>query len=483
MEHGIQSAHSAPPDLPPKKLVRQLDFTSAHCGVPAVAEGTILHDQKLQPLQKQMPAPSLSIPRPSSFAYDLGTVLLKLSLCILIESFLLLSSYTEYWRERIINYRAIVSPSLVAVRIPNGMSHLLEGEITYGIKRDPVFICPSIYVHSSIISDKIVHEEKHFDLEEHAESSLALSSNYNVETQIRADLRKISVDDRLSGTHADKITGESCYDFADRQPMSPGTLALMCDEQDMLCMTSHVNNPPSTLPINQCMPGFYAEQEKCVLVAFRDSLLKLINCGTAKAYSFGQRPSTSKHSYKLTANELSFRQRSLLSPAKSPLASEFFVDSCPSLSRENCSKHRLWTPLLSQYLLLTDPCLSRETIPYRYLIVPMAPRVSEPGESSRQNPVPSATMGDAAMPQVPPVPAAPEGTDIASQIAKAVTVALMEFQRGLAAGFPAPVQVPVPAPAPAAAPVEMTLERYLRNFRELQPSNYSGDETPMDTDD
>ncbi|KAK8937826.1 Protein tesmin/TSO1-like CXC 5 [Platanthera guangdongensis] len=65
MEHGIQSAHSAPPDLPPKKLVRQLDFTSAHCGVPAAAEGTILHDQKLQPLQKQMPAPSLSIPRPS----------------------------------------------------------------------------------------------------------------------------------------------------------------------------------------------------------------------------------------------------------------------------------------------------------------------------------------------------------------------------------------------------------------------------------
>ncbi|KAK8931451.1 hypothetical protein KSP39_PZI016502 [Platanthera zijinensis] len=112
-----------------------------------------------------------------------------------------------------------------------------------------------------------------------------------------------------------------------------------------------------------------------------------------------------------------------------------------------------------------------------------APRVSEPGEPSRQNPTPNATMGDAAMPQVPPVPAAPEGTDIASQIARAVTVALMEFQRGLAAGFPAPVQVPVPAPAPAAAPVEMTLERYLRNFRELQPSNYSGDETPMDTDD
>ncbi|KAK8951418.1 hypothetical protein KSP39_PZI003909 [Platanthera zijinensis] len=112
-----------------------------------------------------------------------------------------------------------------------------------------------------------------------------------------------------------------------------------------------------------------------------------------------------------------------------------------------------------------------------------ASRVSEPGESSRQDPVPNATMGDAAVPQVPPVPAALEGTDIASQIAKAVTVVLMEFQRGLVAGFLAPVQVPVTAPAPAPVPVEMTLERYLRNFRELQPSNYSGDETPMDTDD
>ncbi|KAK8928677.1 hypothetical protein KSP39_PZI017096 [Platanthera zijinensis] len=112
-----------------------------------------------------------------------------------------------------------------------------------------------------------------------------------------------------------------------------------------------------------------------------------------------------------------------------------------------------------------------------------APRVSEPGESSRQDLVPNATMGDAVVPQVPPVPAVSEGTDIASQIARAVIVALMEFQRGLVAGFPAPVQVPIPAPAPAPVLVEMTLERYLRNFRELQPSNYSGDEIPMDTDD
>ncbi|KAH0463358.1 hypothetical protein IEQ34_007940 [Dendrobium chrysotoxum] len=139
--------------------------------------------------------------------------------------------------------------------------------------------------------DQRVDEEMMPEMEEQTESSLASSSHDKDETQKDVDLQKMSADDRLSGTHADKMsTEESGSDLVDVQkvgrPMSPGTLALMCDEQDMLFMSSEDPNPPSRLPYNQSVTEVYAEQEKCVLMAYRESLLKLINCGTAKEAKF-----------------------------------------------------------------------------------------------------------------------------------------------------------------------------------------------------
>ncbi|KAL0919962.1 hypothetical protein M5K25_009054 [Dendrobium thyrsiflorum] len=140
-------------------------------------------------------------------------------------------------------------------------------------------------------TDKRFDEEMMPEMEEQTESSLASSSHDKDETQKDVDLQKMSSDDRLSGTHADKMsTEESGSDLVDVQkvgrPMSPGTLALMCDEQDMLFMSSQDPNPPSRLPYNQSVTEVYAEQEKCVLMAYRESLLKLINCGTAKEAKF-----------------------------------------------------------------------------------------------------------------------------------------------------------------------------------------------------
>ncbi|XP_020584776.1 protein tesmin/TSO1-like CXC 5, partial [Phalaenopsis equestris] len=136
-------------------------------------------------------------------------------------------------------------------------------------------------------ADKGVHERRMAEMDEQTESSLASSSRDKDETQKDVDIQKTSADDRLSGTQADKMsTEESGSDLVDvakvGRPMSPGTLALMCDEQDLLFMSSQDPNPPLRLPYDQSVTEWYAEQEKCVLMAYRESLLKLINCGTAK---------------------------------------------------------------------------------------------------------------------------------------------------------------------------------------------------------
>ncbi|XP_076940456.1 protein tesmin/TSO1-like CXC 5 [Bidens hawaiensis] len=75
------------------------------------------------------------------------------------------------------------------------------------------------------------------------------------------------------------------------RPMSPGTLALMCDEQDTVFTSSTSNGlglGPSTtdatshLPTGQVVTETYAAQEKIVLTAFRDCLNKLITLGELK---------------------------------------------------------------------------------------------------------------------------------------------------------------------------------------------------------
>lgn len=143
-------------------------------------------------------------------------------------------------------------------------------------------ICHFTYVY---FADKKVQEEKLVEGGEQTESSLA-SNHVRDEIQRDPEAQKAS-DDRSSGTHADKAsTEESVSDSADGQkggrPMSPGTLALMCDEQDTMFMTSR---NPTTSPRflqNQSVSEVYANQERGVLTAFRDSLLKLINCGRMK---------------------------------------------------------------------------------------------------------------------------------------------------------------------------------------------------------
>ncbi|KAG0462676.1 hypothetical protein HPP92_021152 [Vanilla planifolia] len=113
-----------------------------------------------------------------------------------------------------------------------------------------------------IAADKKVQEEKSLRMEEHTESSLASSSHDKDEARSDIEVKKPSADDRLSGTNEDKMS------------------------TDMMFMASQEPNPTSSFLHSQSVPKVYPEQEKCVLMGFRESLLKLINCGAAKEAKF-----------------------------------------------------------------------------------------------------------------------------------------------------------------------------------------------------
>ncbi|KAG8491560.1 hypothetical protein CXB51_014787 [Gossypium anomalum] len=129
--------------------------------------------------------------------------------------------------------------------------------------------------------------------EDQTETSLVSSTQDRLQSQKDFDAEKTVADDCSSANQADKVVPEdSSSDGADtpkERPMSPGTLALMCDEQDTMFMkapsnglTDHGCSTSSQLPYGQGMTEIYAEQERIVLTKFRDCLNRLITFGEIK---------------------------------------------------------------------------------------------------------------------------------------------------------------------------------------------------------
>ncbi|XP_027358568.1 protein tesmin/TSO1-like CXC 5 isoform X3 [Abrus precatorius] len=139
------------------------------------------------------------------------------------------------------------------------------------------------------LTDQKILMEKH--TEDHTDTSLASSTQEQLPSQKEGDIEKAMADDCLSANQTDKISPEnSSSDGADvpkGRPMSPGTLALMCDEQDTMFMTAasptgpmtHACNTTSQFPYGQGMTQVYAEQERIVLTKFRDFLNRVITMG------------------------------------------------------------------------------------------------------------------------------------------------------------------------------------------------------------
>lgn len=108
-------------------------------------------------------------------------------------------------------------------------------------------------------------------------------------TQERGDLQTEDVQKPLSESQMERVqTDESDQDDAlNGRPVSPGTLALMCDEKDSIFMEhgspgAVIQNPTGKSSHRQACTQVYAEQERLVLAKFWDILNRLITCGSIK---------------------------------------------------------------------------------------------------------------------------------------------------------------------------------------------------------
>ncbi|XP_026424651.1 protein tesmin/TSO1-like CXC 5 [Papaver somniferum] len=128
--------------------------------------------------------------------------------------------------------------------------------------------------------------------QEHAESIASPSSRRSM--SVEAGIQEASADGPSSGNLAEKICmDDPRSDGSELQkgrPMSPGTLSLMCDEQDTMFMEAASPNGrlgngvsiPLPLAYGPETTSLYAEQERRVLTALRDSLQNLVQRGTIK---------------------------------------------------------------------------------------------------------------------------------------------------------------------------------------------------------
>lgn len=126
---------------------------------------------------------------------------------------------------------------------------------------------------------------------DHIETSI-ISSTQEREHLQTDDVQKPLPDACLSENQVERVQTDE-LDQADVQNgrlMSPGTLALMCDEQDSIFM---VRGSPdgvvgsSQIPTvksshGQACTEVYVEQERLVLTKFWDFLNRLITCGSIK---------------------------------------------------------------------------------------------------------------------------------------------------------------------------------------------------------
>ncbi|KAL9440208.1 hypothetical protein AB3S75_018964 [Citrus x aurantiifolia] len=98
-------------------------------------------------------------------------------------------------------------------------------------------------------------------------------------------------DDRQSGNQMDvdgtSGSGSDGGDMLNQRPLSPGTRALMCDEEDSAFMQAGPQTGLASKSTVQKSNAYastriYAEQERLILTRFRDFLNRLITCGSIK---------------------------------------------------------------------------------------------------------------------------------------------------------------------------------------------------------
>ncbi|KAE9600315.1 putative transcription factor Tesmin family [Lupinus albus] len=142
---------------------------------------------------------------------------------------------------------------------------------------------------AKMLTDHKISMEK--STEDQTETSLASSTQDQLPNQKDDEVGKALADDCSSANQTDKISPDNSSsdgnDVPKGRPMSPGTLSLMCDEQDTISVTAaspiwsmtHACRTSSQFPYSEGMTEVYAEQERTVLTKFRDFLNGVINMG------------------------------------------------------------------------------------------------------------------------------------------------------------------------------------------------------------
>ncbi|CAL2234375.1 unnamed protein product [Prunus armeniaca] len=152
-------------------------------------------------------------------------------------------------------------------------------------------LCSRLVVVSGAAAEALAGNRRRETIDD---SSTNLSTQEGKECKKEHDIQNSVHDDHLGVNEADR--DESSYsglnggDVQNSRPMSPGTLALMCDEQDKMFMAAGLPNgvgsssPSMTQNSTQEIgcTEVYAEQERLVLTGFRDFLNHLITRGSIK---------------------------------------------------------------------------------------------------------------------------------------------------------------------------------------------------------
>ncbi|KAG6428669.1 hypothetical protein SASPL_112922 [Salvia splendens] len=161
-------------------------------------------------------------------------------------------------------------------------------------------LCSVLAVYSREAAKMLAEErnvaEKQADDSQKSSTSVAIQDES--QSQKHSEAHKAQADHLPSSENqADKAAPEeSCSDGADvskGRPMSPSTLALMCDEQDTVFTSArspnrlHAQNDASPqLPLEHRMTEVYEEQERIILTKFRDCLNRLITLGEIKETTY-----------------------------------------------------------------------------------------------------------------------------------------------------------------------------------------------------
>ncbi|KAL2553608.1 Protein tesmin/TSO1-like CXC 5 [Forsythia ovata] len=177
-------------------------------------------------------------------------------------------------------------------------------------------LCSVLVVYSGEAAKMLAEERKAAEKQtENSRETLVASSMQDQRLSPKnSGAEKPLIDDLSSGNQAEmKNSEESTSNGADeskRRPMSPSTLALMCDEQDTIFtpaaspngLSGH--NSVSTQLLNrQDVTETYAEQERIVLTKFRDCLNRLITLGEIKETKYSSLARTeSQQQNELTSN-------------------------------------------------------------------------------------------------------------------------------------------------------------------------------------